>query len=255
MHALAAEREQCDETELGDRDPGERERPPERDAEPEDRELGRHAEVREDDDGLAVVVGEPRLRACAAEPPGDEALDEPVLRRVQRDVEAAQEPVRAPGRLGHRRRVAAALGPVEPLDVEVDAQHRREREEAQGERGERPAGVPADGREQRGVDEQVELGVEVAAEGRDPSREARELAVGVVEHRLQLDEQRGDDEVASRQLDGRRDARRTRRGRDERRRHAQRQQREHDEVRERTVDAARTGAPVRPSASWTGRGG
>ena len=69
--------------------------------------------------------------------------------------------------------------------------------------------------EERGVDEEVELGVEVAPEHGDPAREAGELPVGVVEHRLQLEEQRGERASAAAELDGSREARRTRRGDDE----------------------------------------
>ena len=76
----------------------------------ERRELGRHAEVREHEHGRAVVVGEPRLRHRATEPPLDEPLDEPVLRRVGDEVEPAQEPVARPVASG----IAVAASPRSP---------------------------------------------------------------------------------------------------------------------------------------------
>ena len=80
-HELAAEPEERDQTELGEREPGKRERLSECDAESEDRELGRHSEIREDRNRRSVVIGETRLRACTAEPLSDETFYESVLRR------------------------------------------------------------------------------------------------------------------------------------------------------------------------------
>ena len=91
--------------------------------------------------------------------------------------------------------------------------------------------------EDRGVHEQVGLGVEVAAEGGDAARQARELPVRVVEHRLQLQEQRRRD-VTVRGRSPTAAAKPTRRPgeHDRRRRHAQRQERPRDEVRRRSED-------------------
>src|SRR5206468_6451033 len=114
----------------------------------------------------------------------DEPLDEPVLRRV----DGAVNPGEDAGETGRRRRRVAllpTLAPVEPHEVEVDAEHEGQYEE--GDAGKRPAaGGIAERDEEHRVDEQVGLGVEVAAEHGDATRRASELAVGVVEHRLQL---------------------------------------------------------------------
>ncbi len=91
--------------------------------ESEDGELRRHPEVREDGDRLAVVVDESRLRPGAAEPVRDEPLDEPVLRRVEEHVQRGAAARPGARGLGHRRRLAAPLGAVQALGVEVDAQH------------------------------------------------------------------------------------------------------------------------------------
>src|SRR5581483_9515605 len=124
-----------------------------------------------------------------------------------------------------RRRAAAVLRlrddpPGEPFGVEVEAEDRGERDEA-GECKRRLVEPPAERREQGGVHEEVDLGVEVAAERARPSREARELAVRVVEERLQLDEKRGGEQGAAPELDGARESRGARGEDDSRRRHAQ----------------------------------
>ena len=124
------------------------------------------------------------------------------------------------------------LGAVQSLDVEVGVQHARERDEARC-RKHGLAADPTERREERGVDEQVELRVEVAPERRDAPREPRELTVGVVEDGLQLHEERREQKPPLRELDRRDDACRTRRGRNERRRHPKGHQRQHDEMRER----------------------
>ena len=133
------------------------------------------------------------------------------------------------------RAASPALAPEEPLEVEVDAEHEREHDEGRDRQPPPPGDVPERG-EEHGVDEQVGLGVEVAPEHRDPAGGARELPVGVVEHRLQLQQQRGADEVAAAELDRSPEPGRRRREHDRGRRHPQRQQREHDEVRERPED-------------------
>ena len=66
-------------------------------------------QVREHGDRGTVVVGEALSRACAAQPMGDEALDEAVLRRVDEHVKPAKNARRAAGRLGHRGHFFAAL--------------------------------------------------------------------------------------------------------------------------------------------------
>src|SRR5581483_5995130 len=107
-------------------------------------------------------------------------LREAILRRVDHAIGATEQ----------RRRAAAVLRlrddlPGEPFGVEVEAEDRGERDEA-GECKRRLVEPPAERREQGSVHEEVDLGVEVAAERARPSREARELAVRVVEERLQL---------------------------------------------------------------------
>ena len=145
------------------------------------------------------------------------------------------------------------LGAIEPLRVVVDVQHGRQRDEA-GRREQGPPRAPADRREEGRVHDEVELRVEVATERGDAPREPGELPVGVVEHRLQLDEEGREQEPALRELDRRDDPRRARRGRDERRRHPKREQHHDDEVRDAAGTAARRGAPARPSPCASGRG-
>src|SRR5947199_207925 len=67
--------------------------------------------------------------------------------------------------------------------------------------GDRPTGVPAEPCEERSVDEQVALGVEIAAERGDAIGEPCELAVRVVEHGLRLHEQRRDHQMPACELD------------------------------------------------------
>ena len=104
---------------------------------------------------------------------------------------------------------SARLDRREPRRVEVEAEDGRERDEA-GERERRASVAPAEGGEQRGVDEEVDLGVEIAAERARAAGEARELPVGVVEQRLQLDEERRDEQRAAAELDGSRASRQRR---------------------------------------------
>ena len=96
----------------------------------------------------------------------------------------------------------------------------------QGESGEREPGPdPGPSAAKSGsVDEQVGLGVEVATERGDAAGEARELAVGVVEHRLELQEQRGGEERAAGRRDGGAEAGGGAGENDGGRRHTQRQQ-------------------------------
>ena len=65
-------------------------------------------------------------RRPLAEPPGDEALDEPILRRVD-DAVDAREHGGAPAASGIALGGLAALAAVEALDVEVDAQDERQK--------------------------------------------------------------------------------------------------------------------------------
>ena len=90
--------------------------------------------------------------------------------------------------------------------------------------------------EERRVDEQVGLGVEVAAEGGDAARGPGELAVGVVEQRLQLQEDRREQELAAAELDRGEQADARAGDDDGRRRHPERQEREHEQVGERAED-------------------
>ena len=124
------------------------------------------------------------------------------------------------------------LGAVQSLGVEVGVQHARQRDEAR-RREHGLAADPSERREECGVDEQVELGVEVAPERRDAPRQPRELTIRVVEDGLQLHEDRREEKPPLRELDRRDHACRTRRGCNERRRHPKGHQRQHDEVRER----------------------
>ena len=115
-------------------------------------------------------------------------------------------------------------------------EHEREHDEC-GRRGERPAGQIPEGGEERRVDEQVRLGVEVAPDRGDPSRGARELAVGVVEHRLHDEQERSEDQCPARQLDRGRHAYAEAREHHRGRRDAEGEQQQHDEVCQRPVDA------------------
>ena len=74
------------------------------------------------------MVGEALRATGAAQPPLDEALDEPVLRRVD-DVVDAREHGGEPGRVRPRLGRLAVLAAVEALEVEVDAEHERQHDE------------------------------------------------------------------------------------------------------------------------------
>ncbi len=220
--------------------------------EPKRGELRRHAEIREERD---------RSRARQRRPPCDERLRKPVLRRVDEAVDPAQKRRPASLRLG-----LGGGGTRQPLGVEVEAEHACEREEA-GECERRLPGRPAERREQRRVHEQVDLGVQVPAEGARPAGETRELAVRVVEQRLQLDEERGGEQRAAPELDSGRQAGPARGNDDERRRHAEAREEEDERVRERPEDllahelrpaprlarpgegARRQGLPLRPGSA------
>ncbi len=97
----------------------------------------------------------------------------------------------------------------------------------------RRAVPPADRGEERGVDEQVDLRVEVPPERARAAGEARELAVGVVEERLELDENRCRDERAAADLHCARDACGSGRENDRGRRHAQPREDDDERMRER----------------------
>src|SRR3954471_1997768 len=120
---------------------------------------------------------------------GNETLDEAVLRRVEECVKTAKVPCRAPGRLGHRGCFLAAFETVEAFAVVTDAQHSRQRDEARHGQYRSPC-RHCDSGEERRIHEQVELRVEITPERGDAPGETRELAVGVVENGLQLNESR-----------------------------------------------------------------
>ena len=161
-------------------------------------------------------------------PAGDDPLREPVLRPVDDAVDAraatrsAAPPVS--GSADAARESRAAL----KLRLSTDVSATKPTSPGAGH-----SRVTADRGEQRGVDDEVDLGVEIAAEGGRSARQARELAVGVVEERLQLDEQRREQERAARELDRARDARGSGGDDDSGRRHAQPREDEHERVRER----------------------
>ena len=125
-------------------------------------------------------------------PPCDERLRKPVLRRVDEAVDPAQKRRPASLRLG-----LGGGGTRQSLGVEVEAEHACEPEEA-GECERRLPGRPGERGEQRRVHEEVDLGVQVPAEGARPAGETRELAVRVVEQRFQLDKERGGEQRAAR---------------------------------------------------------
>ena len=119
-----------------------------------------------------------------------------ILRRVERARRGARSsPSARPVGLRHRARRVAALRAVEPLDVEVDVQDGRQRERSPTSASTGRPGVPAEPGEERRVDDEVQLRVEVAPEHGHAAGEPRELAVGVVEDRLQLDSSAASDEA------------------------------------------------------------
>jgi 4a-hydroxytetrahydrobiopterin dehydratase len=211
-------------------------------ADPECRKLGREPIVREHRKRCPIVVGAPATRARV-----DEGFDQPILRCVDKAVETS-EPRRSSVRCRHCLDGLAKLTAVEPFEIEVDAQHQREHEECK-QREPGLSGHPAEPDEDRRVHEQIGFGVEIAAEGGDSTRGASELTVRVVEHRLRLQEKRGDDEVSLSDLNCSRDANDRARRDDGRRWHAEREQREHDEVRKRAVDELAENLEARPLLS------
>ena len=134
-----------------------------------------------------------------------------------------------------QRRLDAVHGPVEALGVVVGIQDRRQGDESGAGREPAPR-APAHRCEERRVHEQIELGVEVAAENGDAAGEAGELAVGVVEQRLELDEPRREHEGATRKLDRPRKSGDPGRDDDDGGRHAQPREDEHERVGERPED-------------------
>jgi hypothetical protein len=205
-----------------------------RDEDAQHEELGREAEVRDDGDRAGVVVAL-RCRAEPAYPPRGETLRGAVLRRVDERIhlrEGGRSPI---GRRRHRLRRLAVSSTVELLQVEV-RRHDRGHEHEPQYGGKGLIGSEPDTRPDGGSGHEVGLGVEIATENRHLAARTRELAVGVVEHRLQLEEKRARDQVAARELDRRRDARRGPGRDDERRRDAKRQEDEHDEMRDRSED-------------------
>src|SRR5258708_2485924 len=158
------------EDDLREQQPHIEERATDDEADTERGELRRHAELRErtDRDEGGALTQEP--------------LREPVLPAVERAVRAAE-----PRRIPRRRRISRHA-----LDIEIDAQDGRQRDEARG-CGDRPARVPPEPGEERSIDEEVALGVQIAAERRDATGQARKLAVRIVEDRLRLHEQRRND--------------------------------------------------------------
>ena len=136
---------------------------------------------------------------------------------------------------------------MEHILVEVRAQNEGERNERDS--GERPlTGHVAQGSEERDVDEQVDLRVEVAPERARPSRPPRELTVGVVQHGLHLEEHRRGDELASNDEIHGAEACDSVRELDDPRRYAQGQQDAHERPRERAEDRRREELRVRPPA-------
>ena len=170
---------------------------PKHETETEDRELAREAEVREHRDRGRVVICLPRGSISAGRPksPGNEALDKSVNRVVDDAVEAGEQMSEAGG-LRHRLAALAPFPAVETLDVEVDSEHERQGHE--GDDADRQASSePGECRAQGGVNQQVGLGVEVATKNRDAACQAGQLAVGVVEHRLQLQQDRRHEQIAA----------------------------------------------------------
>ena len=101
---------------------------------------------------------------------------------------------------------------------------------------ERKARRVADRREERRVDDQVAVRVEVAPERRLLVGCSRERTVGAVEDRLQDDQARGEEQLAAPDLDRCSEAGREPREDDGGRRDAQRQESEHHQVGERPVE-------------------
>ncbi len=93
------------------------------------------------------------------------------------------------------------------------------------------------------VDREIGLRVEVPAEAARPSGRTRELSVGVVEHRLHLEQDGSGDQVSARDRERGAKARDGVREHDGRRPDAKRQEREHHQVRQRPEDRIRQELP------------
>ena len=125
--------------------------------------------------------------------------------------------------------------PVELGHVEVDGENERQRDEGGG-REKRLSGDIAERREQSRVDDEVGESVEIPAHERDPAGGARELSVQVVEERLQLQEHRRGDQVASGEGERGDEPGCRIREHDGGRRHLRPPKQRHEEVRQRPKD-------------------
>ena len=164
--------------------------------------MGGEAQIREDENGRPVVVRELRcaplsrvldLPQSPAEPPGRERANGPVLRREQRSVDELERPLQTSAGGRHDIGLAASDFAVEMREIEVDAEDERQHAERR-KREPRPTRDRSQRREQDEVEGGVGLGVEVPPEQGDAPGKTREPPVGVVEQRLQLQQQRCDDE-------------------------------------------------------------
>ena len=209
---------------------------------PENGELRGEPEVREDGHRRAVVV-----RAVssldvgradhAVESTRDEPSDGSVLPAERKPVQALDRALRpAAGRRRKPRRSAVRLL-VELTRVEAHAEQDRERDESGEGEPRLPRGRP-ERREESDVDDEVDLRVEEASQARHPPGDSRQSTVGVVEERLQLEEERGRDERAVHDRERSRNAGDAVREHDRGRRDPQRSEREREAMRERPEERA-----------------
>src|SRR3990170_41892 len=186
----------------------------EEEAQAEHGQLRRQPQIRQDRDREAVVVRKRRrlspLHVGLAhdeplEPPRGDRVEKAVLRREHGAIDHLE---RAFGTTTRRHRLLTALAmslPVERRQVEVHGENDRERQK----RGEREPRVPrnrAESGEERCVHDEIGLGVEVPARERHTAGHASELAVRIVEQRLQLQEQRGENGLPARKRESRSEA-------------------------------------------------
>lgn len=207
-HALAPHLKEREDSEAPEHEPEVSDGSSEHEADAKSGKLGREPEVRENRDCETVVI-----RECCwlhgtltaerpLEPPRRERADEVVLRSKHEAICRFERVLDAPARSRWRPVLVPASFAVERRCIEVRRKDERERDESD-EREPRPSRERADRGADGRVHDEIGLGVEVPTGKRHASRDACETTVGVVQQSLHLQQERGQNELATHQDDGR----------------------------------------------------
>ena len=192
-----------------------------------------------------------RLGDCEArEPALGEPPNETVELREAHGVDPLEHVLDTTACMRRRRRRQAALLAIQLGHVEIDREHERQRHECHRCQDGLPGDVTESGEDGR-VHDEVGLRVQVAAGERDAPGDACELAVRVVQQRLQLQEQRSGEQLPAGESDSG-DEPGDRVGEDDgRRRDSGSRENRHEQVRERPKDDLEDElAPGSPRLHW-----